>query len=199
MKHLKNMDIIFLIVLNFLKKKIGVGRKIERINSPVLDKKISPPGTDSPIFNSFASAKRNKFGLQLDIFKEKEAGVACIWRAEKKFEGYPNALHGGIGFTILDEALAYAVFEKYNTFAVTLSSKLFFLNSIKTNRDLFVKAEVVFRFLRFVKVRGCIADHKGRVSVKSVSVFYIPTKKQFYRLADKNLFPKESLPYFGID
>ena len=86
MKHFKNMDIIFLMVSNLVKKKLNLGKKIERIDLPVVDKEIHPPGTHSPVFNSFASSKNNKYGLNLSIFKDKKSGVGCIWNAEKQFE-----------------------------------------------------------------------------------------------------------------
>lgn len=52
----------------------------------------------------FGCAPANRQGLRLK-FTEDAAGVACVFRVARRFEGPPGHVHGGIIATILDEAM----------------------------------------------------------------------------------------------
>ncbi|HEY7774146.1 MAG TPA: PaaI family thioesterase [Marinagarivorans sp.] len=171
----------------------------ERIAPPELGEELIPPGVQSSVFNGFVTSSNNENGLKLKIHHDKKGGVSCRWTVARAFEGYPQTLHGGVSFAILDELLAYSVFDRYRTFAVTLSSKTQWLGRIKVDSDITAKAVVTRKFWRFVRVEGMIFNNKGRVVVKMHGTFYMPTKSEFKKLIDLSIMPSESLPYCGTD
>lgn len=171
----------------------------ERIAPPDLGEELVPPGVHSSVFNGFVTSSNNENGLKLKIHHDKNGGVSCRWTVGRAFEGYPQTLHGGVSFAILDELLAYSVFDRYRTFAVTLSSKTQWLGRIKVDSDITANAVVTKRFWRFVRVEGKIFNNKGRVVVKMYGTFYMPTKSEFKKLIDLSVMPSESLPYCGTD
>lgn len=166
---------------------------------PQLGEPLIPPGSSSAVFNGFVTSSANKQGLQLKIHHEKNTGVACAWLTAKPFEGYPNTLHGGISFAILDELLAYAVFAKFKTFAVTLSCKTQFFSRIRINEEIKANAVVTGRFWKFIRVEGHIYNSRGRAAVRMKSIFYVPTKKEFKKIMDLSVMPAEALPYCGTE
>ena len=171
----------------------------DRISPPELGEELIPPGVKSSVFNGFVTSGNNSNGLKLKIHHDKNGGVSCCWQVGRAFEGYPETLHGGVSFAILDELLAYSVFDRYRTFAVTLSSKTQWLGRIKVDTEISARATVVRKFWRFVRVEGKIFNNKGRVVVKMYSTFYIPTKSEFKKIMNLSVMPSESLPYCGTD
>lgn len=186
------------IIFQRLVRQLKLKKRRQQEPSPLLGDQLIPPGVTSSVFNGFVTSINNHYGLQLKIHHEQNGGVACVWETARKFEGYPQTLHGGISFAILDELLAYAIFERYQTFAVTLSSKTQWMGRIKIGSTISAKARVIRRFWRFVKVEGRIYNHKNHCVVSMSSTFYMPSKSEFKKLVDTNLMPKEALPYCGV-
>jgi len=175
--------------------------KLRRVKDvvPVLGEPFVPPGVRSATFNSFVSSKNNSFGLKADFFHDKKSGVSCRWLASKAFEGYPQTLHGGIGFALLDELLAYAIYQRYQTYAVTLASKTKWKGKVAIGSMVSANAVVVSKCWRFVKVKGQLFNERGRVVMEVSGTFYIPTKSEFKKLIDLSVMPPETLPFCGLD
>lgn len=166
---------------------------------PEPGERLTPPGVTSNVFNGFVTSGNNINGLNISIHRDKHEGVSCEWQTRRDFEGYPQTLHGGISFAILDELLAYAIFDRFRTFAVTLNSQTQWLGRIKIGEEIRAQAVVKRRFWRFVSVTGVIVNSRGRVLVKMKSTFYMPTKSEFKRIIDLSIMPNEALPYCGVD
>ncbi|WP_422382246.1 PaaI family thioesterase [Marinicellulosiphila megalodicopiae] len=180
-------------VLKFKKSKNIKPDKIE------LENIFIPPGTQSQVFNGFVTSQSNAYGLAIKIHHEKNGGVGCKWQPSSNYEGYPKILHGGISFAILDELLAYAIFKKFQTYSVTLNSKVTWLGKVNINSEISAKAQIKKRFWRFVRVQGEIHNHRGRKVVDMNSLFYIPSKAEFKGLVNISMLPKEILPFCGSD
>ncbi len=72
-------------------------------------KKINNPFQEIPGYNCFGCAPDNPRGLKLEFFREGDEVVAR-WQPEGDFQGFKNALHGGIQAALLDEIACWAVF-----------------------------------------------------------------------------------------
>ena len=178
------------------KKKPSLSKLVKHTFSP--GERIIPAGTSSPVYNGFVGSQSNSDGLKIEFYHDLQSGVCCQWLPEKRFEGYPGILHGGISFAILDELAAYAVFKEFDTYSVTVCSKTHWLGRIRVGKTVYGKAVVTRKFWRFIQVKACIFNAKGRPTVEITNIFYIPTKKEFERLIDKSVMPEESLPYCGL-
>lgn len=192
-------DLSMLGVISSRMLKQILPRRKKTVTLPDLGEQLIPPGSSSDIFNGFVTSPGNTHGLQLKIHHDKVAGVSCRWLTSKNFEGYPQALHGGISFAILDELLAYAVFDRFRIFAVTLSCKTQFSNRIRVGEEVTANAVVSRKFWRFITVEGKIYNSRGRVAVSMKSTFYMPTKKEFKKILDLSIMPSEAIPYCGTD
>ena len=53
----------------------------------------------------FGCAPDNRQGLRLRFQENKDGSMECVFRMQRRFEGPPGHLHGGIIATILDEAM----------------------------------------------------------------------------------------------
>ncbi len=198
LNKLPDFMMLKIVAKRFLKKTLHIKNKRDS-DFPQLGKQLIPPGVTSSVFNGFVTSETNQCGLQVSIHHDQNGGVSCSWHSSDKFEGYPQTLHGGISFAILDELLAYAIFEQYATFAVTISSQTNWHGRIKIGSTIYAKALVKKRFWRFVRVKGKILNEKGRVVVSMNALFYIPTKPEFKKLIDLSIMPPEALPFCGID
>lgn len=67
-------------------------------------RRIKPP---SP--RCFACGPENPIGLRLH-FEEKDGGVEALFKPTRDHEGWTGLIHGGIVSTLLDEAMAYALY-----------------------------------------------------------------------------------------
>lgn len=172
--------------------------KAYSILPPEIGEEFVPPGVNSSVFNGFVSSQNNNQGMQVKFHHDKNHGVACEWICKKAFEGYPKALHGGASFALLDELLAYAVFQKYNSYAVTVSSTIQWKASIKIDSTIKAKAQVISKLGRLIKVKGWIFKASGKIAVEMTGIMYIPSKREFAALVDLSIMPSESLPHCGI-
>lgn len=197
-KNIPDRSMLGVVVSRFMQQTFR-SRKKTPLDMPVLGEQLVPPGVTSPVFNGFVTSKNNPHGLQLSIHHDKDEGVSCAWDTSARFEGYPQTLHGGVSFAILDELLAYAIFEKFRTFAVTLSSNTYWHGRIRVGTKIHAKAIVKKKFWRFVRVEGKIFNERGRLVVSMNSLFYMPTKSEFKKLMDLSIMPPESLPFCGVD
>ncbi|MGB9723866.1 MAG: PaaI family thioesterase [Chloroflexia bacterium] len=60
----------------------------------------------------FACGEQNPIGLHLQ-FTYGEGSAEASFIPERSHQGYPGLLHGGLVATLLDEAMAHAVFAAY--------------------------------------------------------------------------------------
>lgn len=165
-----------------------------KVGSPLI-----PPGVSSPVFKGFVSSKHNEDGMQAEFFDNLDGGACCTWVSTKKFEGFPQVLHGGITIALLDELSAYAVFQKFNSYSVTLSCNVKWKGKISIGTQVYGKAEVVNKLGRLVEVKSLAFNHKKRVVVEMNSIFLIPTKEQFKKFVDLSVMPDEAILYCGLD
>ncbi|WNO11116.1 hypothetical protein [Teredinibacter sp. KSP-S5-2] len=175
-------------------------RNQNRVHSlGVKGKLIVPPGTTSDIFKGFVSSKFNPDGLQVQFHRNERGGVCCDWKSKRQFEGYPNILHGGIAISLLDELSAYAVFDAFDAYALSVSCKVRWLGKVHIGKIIHGKGRVRRRLGRLIEVDSVLMNYDGRELVTMTSVFIIPTKTQFRKFIDISILPEESHPYFGID
>ena len=87
--------------------------------------------------NCFGCGKDNPHGLHLVNRYEGEKSVMEL-TVDKFHCGFPGILHGGLSFTMLDEVMHYAIFNK-GLESVTVSSQVDFLSPGKEGAHLCIE------------------------------------------------------------
>ena len=96
-------------------------------------KNIQNPFLSAQGYNCFGCSPENKEGLKL-TFKTDNEYIYADWLPEKKFEGYPGVLHGGIQSTLLDEIASWNVYALAGTGGVTAKIELKFKKPVPSNK-----------------------------------------------------------------
>lgn len=60
--------------------------------------------------NCFVCGQANKSGLQIPFVRDGEQGSCARYTARPEHDGWPGVLHGGVTFSLMDEALGWALF-----------------------------------------------------------------------------------------
>jgi len=109
----------------------------------------------------FGCGPDNPIGLRLRFYPEGES-VVCDFNLSDSYAGYPGFMHGGVIFSVLDEAMGWAVYYLCSgILAITAKAGVRFLRPVPTGEDLRVTAEVVSRTKKLVTAKAAICRSNG--------------------------------------
>ena len=174
-----------------------VERKIESRQLPEFFEEVFMPGQNSDFHNGFVNSNRSAHGLGARFFRTSSDGIGVIWENNRAgFEGYPGIIHGGITAALIDETMSYAAFHKTNHFGVTVKASIQWHKTLKISDTVKGYAEAVFVADDLVNVSAYLIRGDGKTIVSGNGLFYIPTLKQFKRLAELDSVPAEVQKHF---
>lgn len=109
--------------------------------------------------NCFACGPKNEHGLHLH-FDQTGNGARAVFVPTEAHEGWPGMIHGGILLTVLDEAMAYALFyRRIPAFTARLETR--FRRPAAPGQTLIVSSEIVGERRGIVDARGAITLEDG--------------------------------------
>jgi beta-phosphoglucomutase family hydrolase len=142
----------------------------------------------------FACGEDNPIGLKLKPVYDGEK-VRAEFIPGKYHQGWDNATHGGILYTLLDEITAYAILCCGIDFGVTAKSEVRFKHVAPTGEPIQICAWVTKLTKRLVETKGMLTLKDNTVIAEGSSLFYIwkPSKKTILWdmdgvIADSNSF-----------
>jgi acyl-coenzyme A thioesterase PaaI-like protein len=103
--------------------------------------------------NCFVCGQANARGMRLPFVREGACGSSAQYTARAEHEGWPGVLHGGITFSLLDEALAWAVFFQ-GMRGVTARAQTQFKKPIRTGTPLIIRGWTLERRKRLITARA---------------------------------------------
>ncbi len=128
----------------------------------------------------FACGIKNQGGLQMHFYEQDEMELVAHHTVPKRFEGYPDVVHGGIVASMLDEMVSRsAMIEDHNRFWMTAKLEIRYRKPTPTNVSLTLRSRVVQKKGRIRIASGeiylpdgtVVADAKGiMVAVKDFSM-----------------------------
>jgi len=133
------------------------------------------PKLDLEDFSSrlcFACGPDNPIGLKLEPVYDGEK-VSASFTGGKFHQGWTNAIHGGILYTLLDEVAAYALLCCGIDFGVTVRSEVRFKHVAPINVPIQISAWVTKLTKRLVETKGVLTLEDGTVILEGNSLFYI--------------------------
>jgi len=110
----------------------------------------------------FACGPANARGLRL-VFERNGDEVVCTHTADAALGGYGSILHGGVTSTLLDEAMAWAVYGLLDRLPLTAELRVRFLGSIHTGEPLTITGRIVSSDARGADARAEIRNAAGQL------------------------------------
>ncbi len=120
----------------------------------------------------FGCGEENPIGLKLKPVYDGEK-VKAEFTPRKFHQGWVNATHGGILYTLLDEITAYAILCCGIDFGVTAKSELRFKHVAPINEPIQISAWVTKLTKRLVETKGVLALKDNTVIAEANSLFYV--------------------------
>jgi acyl-coenzyme A thioesterase PaaI-like protein len=127
---------------------------IGRLKPKTRDCYVCGPGNDS--------------GLQVPFFVDGAHGSRALYTARAEHAGWPGILHGGIAFSLMDEALGWALYFQGLT-GVTARAETRFRQPIPIGTNLIIRGWTLARRRRLVNARAEIrADNEDNLLLAEV-------------------------------
>ena len=120
----------------------------------------------------FACGQDNPIGLKLKPVYDGEK-VRAEFTPGEFHQGWKNATHGGILYTLLDEVTAYAILCCGIDFGVTAKSAVRFKQVAPINEPIQISAWVTKLTKRLVETKGVLALKDNTVIAEASSLFYV--------------------------
>ena len=142
----------------------------------------SKKGIQAPVINIDESAehlcygcsKRNPIGLKLD-FTDDKGIMRSEFTPDKFHQGWPGYTHGGILFSLLDEAGGFAV-RKAGLNCVTAKSEIKYIRPAVTGKPIQITARITKKNKRLVETEAALSHADGSVIAKTISQWYVLSK-----------------------
>ena len=122
----------------------------------------------------FACGDRNEHGLHMRFERDPdgpEGSIICRYTPRPADQGFPGVLHGGILSTLMDEAMAWAMWAKSRALGVTAKMETRYRQRVDADAALTVHAVVTEERGRRIQVEAAIAGPDGSVLVESSALF----------------------------
>jgi HAD superfamily hydrolase (TIGR01509 family) len=120
----------------------------------------------------FACGRDNPIGLKLRPFHDGEK-VTAEFTAGEFHQGWTEAIHGGILYTLLDEVNAYAMLCHGVEFGVTAKSEIRFRQAAPINEPIKASAWVTKAKKRLVETQGVLTLKDNTVIADGDFMFYV--------------------------
>lgn len=95
----------------------------------------------------------NASGLHIPFRPDGDNGSRAVYTAKEEHQGWPGVLHGGLAFSLMDEALAWALYFHGLT-GVTARVEARFRQPIRIGTSMEVRAWMVKRQRKIVTARA---------------------------------------------
>lgn len=123
----------------------------------------------------FGCGGENPIGLRLD-FSLRDGGVEADFTAGELHQGWSGIVHGGILFSLMDEAMGYAFFLR-GINGVTARAETFFRRPAPIGRPLRVRASVARENRRLIETRASISLDDGTVLAEGKALMYVVSRE----------------------
>ena len=141
----------------------------------------------------FACGQNNPIGLKLKFLYEGE-GVKSEFLPQRVHEGWHGFVHGGILYTILDEANAYAIL-RHGLDCVTGVSETKFRHPAPIGEPIQISSQVITRTHRAARAKAVLTLKDGTVIAETNSLFYIVGKTKTAIIWDMDGVIVDSAPF----
>ena len=141
----------------------------------------------------FACGERNETGLQLEFeATDNNHTVTAVYAPQERHQGWPQALHGGIVATLLDEAAAYVAYAR-GQHAATARLNIRYSRPARLDEPLRVSASLVRDARRILTIDAHVSTLDDQRIADAQATLLLLTERQerdygltTHTLADKD-------------
>ncbi len=124
----------------------------------------------------FACGDRNPHGLHMrferDPDADPEAGaILCRYDPREADQGFPGVLHGGVLVTLMDEAMAWAMWSRARALGVTAKMETRYRRPVPSTGPLLVRARVTAIRGRRIEVEAGVEDADATTLAEASALF----------------------------
>lgn len=119
----------------------------------------------------FGCGRDNPIGLKLK-FTIDDGIIKGEFIPEKFHQGWPGFIHGGILFTLLDEAGGYTI-HNAQLKCVTAKSEVKFTQLAPIDEPIQVTAQIIKNNPRLVETEATLSHRDGTIIAKNLSLWYV--------------------------
>ncbi len=141
----------------------------------------------------FACGQNNPIGLKLKFLYEGE-GVKGEFLPQRVHEGWHGFVHGGILYTMLDEANAYAIL-RHGLDCVTGTSETKFRHPAPIGEPIQISAKIISKTHRAARAKAVLTLKDGTIIAETTSLFYIVGKTRTALIWDMDGVIVDSAPF----
>jgi acyl-coenzyme A thioesterase PaaI-like protein len=98
-------------------------------------------------------------------------GVVCRYPPRAADQGFPGVMHGGIINTLLDEAMAWALWAQLGALGVTAKMETRYRRPVPSDSELLVRARVTAERGRRYELEAILESAEGIALVESTALF----------------------------
>ncbi len=124
---------------------------------------------DKEYTKCFACGKDNPFGLKLKFYKDNN-WVIAEFIPHENYQGYPGILHGGITTTLMDEAMAKALYLM-DIVALSVKIEVHFKKKIEIGEKVRVKAKLLEQKRKIFILTSHIENEQGEIKAEAKGFF----------------------------
>ena len=131
--------------------------------------------TREGISKCFGCGQENPIGLKLRFHCEEGKAEAEFIPGEL-YQGWSGIVHGGILYTLLDEAMAYAVYPQ-GINCVTAKSEIRFKTPALIGEPLLISATVIRKRKRLIEAKASITSKDGTIVAEGGALMYVTNER----------------------
>ncbi len=127
----------------------------------------------------FACGIHNDAGLGMKFNRLDDGSVQSLYDPRVEDQGFPSIVHGGILASLIDEAMAWALWSQLGVLGVTAKLEIKYRSRVTTDDALMVSASVSKHTGRRVNVNADIRSIKKELLVESEALYLkLPVDEQ---------------------
>jgi len=123
-------------------------------------------------YNCFGCSPSNPIGLRLEFY-ENDDYVETTWSPARQYEGYPNALHGGILAALIDETAAWTMYIKARRAGVSSRINIRYRKPVNSTQSEILTRGTITNFNRnlcYIHVE--ILNEQGELCTEAEVVYF---------------------------
>ncbi len=148
----------------------------------------------------FVCGLENPVGLKMHFYQDADGRTLAQFTPEKKYEGYPGVVHGGIVTAMLDEVLGRAAIAA-GEWTVTVRLNVRFRRPVPIGHRLTVVGEVTGHKRNLLEACGQILLEDGQVAAEATGTFMKMPSENLDQMVDEagywKVVPDPAPPTFG--
>ena len=127
----------------------------------------------------FACGIHNDAGLGMKFSRLEDGSVQSLYKPRRQDQGFPSTVHGGVLASLIDEAMAWALWSQIGALGVTAKLEIKYRSRVTMDDILLISATVNKQTGRRIDVHAEIRSGTNELLVESAALYLkLPADQQ---------------------